>query len=174
MLTSYKLRLMILFLVLGCTVGCDQTSKHFARIGLGESGYISLPGGFGELRLAENSGSFLSLGSSLPQSLRLALFIVGTGAVLIALFVYLVAHARLNWLVFLGLSLFMAGGMSNLIDRITRQGFVTDFIFLRVGSLHTGIFNVADTMIMLGAAVLACALWQQHASQKSAANLSDT
>lgn len=161
MTMSRKLRLAILLLVLGCGVGCDQTSKHVARTELGQRGPVMLPGGFGELRLAENPGSFLSLGALFPQPLRLACFTVVVGAGLIALFAWLVGHARLGWISFIGIALAMAGGASNLIDRITRQGFVTDFIRLRVGALHTGIFNFADIMIMTGITVLTCALWKK-------------
>ena len=167
---SHKFRLVILLLVLGCTVGCDQTSKHFARIRLGESGFVTLPGGFGELRLAQNPGSFLSLGASLPESLRLTLLTFGVGAGLCGILIYLVVSCRLRWLSFAGLALVWAGGTSNLIDRITRHGRVSDFIFIQVGPFHTGIFNVADVVIMLGFAALAWELWKQRhnpASEKS-------
>ena len=52
-----------------------------------------------------------------------------------------------------------AGGMSNLIDRIGRDGLVTDFIFIRIGPFQTGIFNLADMIIMIGAAVVAYDFW---------------
>ncbi len=162
MTTSRKLRLAILFLVLGCTVGCDQTSKHIARTELNRLGSGTLPGGFGELRLAENPGSFLSLGDSLPDLLRLALLTIGVGAGLVGLLAYLARSSRLNWLCFMGLALAWAGGTSNLIDRITRQGLVTDFVFIRVGSLHTGVFNAADLLIVIGIAALFCDLWKRR------------
>jgi signal peptidase II len=50
--------------------------------------------------------------------------------------------------------LVLAGGTSNLIDRITRAGNVTDFITLRLGPFQTGIFNVADVIIMMGIGLL--------------------
>jgi signal peptidase II len=151
---SPKSRLALLFLILTCTVGCDQTSKHIARTELGHLGVIALPGGFGELRLADNPGSFLSLGASLPDWLRLALFTFVVGAGLIVLFAFLAGSSRLRWISFLGLALVWAGGTSNLIDRITQQGFVTDFVLLRVGPLHTGVFNVADFLILIGIGAL--------------------
>jgi hypothetical protein len=77
MTTLRKFRLAMLLLVLGCAVRCDQSSKHIARKELSRLGAVALPGGFGELWLAENPGVFLSLGVSLPQSLRLAVFTVG-------------------------------------------------------------------------------------------------
>jgi signal peptidase II len=157
MTTLRKFRLAMLLLVLGCAVGCDQSSKHIARKELSRLGAVALPGGFGELWLAENPGVFLSLGVSLPQSLRLAVFTVGVGAGLVVLFAYLVGAATQSWLSFVGFALILAGGVSNLIDRITRQGLVTDFIVIHVGPLHTGIFNLADITIMIGMATLICA-----------------
>jgi signal peptidase II len=156
--TSRRLRLVILLLVLGCTVGCDQASKHMARAKLSQVGSVTMPGGFAELTLAENPGSFLSLGAVLPEPLRLVVFTVGIGVGLILLLAYLVGQAELGWVPFLGLALVLAGGVSNLIDRVTRQGLVTDFILIRIGSLHTGIFNLADFVIVAGIAAFTCAL----------------
>jgi len=126
---------------------------------------ITLPGGFGELRLAENPGSFLNLGDSLPERLRLPLFTIGIGVGLIGLLVYLAAGCQLSWLSFGGLALVWAGGTSNWIDRLTRHGHVSDFIFLRVGPFHTGIFNVADVVIMIGITLLAYDLWWRRHKQ---------
>ena len=50
--------------------------------------------------------------------------------------------------------IFLAGGASNLIDRFTHGGYVVDFINLGIGSLRTGIFNVADIAITLGVLIL--------------------
>jgi signal peptidase II len=54
----------------------------------------------------------------------------------------------------LGVALVAAGGASNLVDRIT-QGMVIDFMNVGIGPLRTGIFNVADMALMLGAGFLA-------------------
>jgi signal peptidase II len=161
MITARKVRIALLLLVLGCTVGCDQTVKHVARTNLNRFDSISVLNGFGELRLAENPGSFLGLGAALSPSVRAVVFTLGVGAGLILLFGYLASQARLNRMAFAGLALVAAGGMSNLIDRIARHGLVTDFIVLRVGPLHTGIFNVADVIVMSGTGLLAFALWRQ-------------
>jgi signal peptidase II len=143
------------FLILVSTIGCDQTTKHFARTELGQSGSTVLAGGFVQLILSENPGAFLSLGGTLPQAVRLALLTVGVSLGLTFLLAYLVRAAKLRWIGFLGLALIWAGGMSNLIDRLLRHGLVTDFIFVQIGPLHTGIFNVADMTIVTGAVLLA-------------------
>ncbi len=159
---SRKFRLFALLLVLACAGGCDQTSKHLARTELGHLGLVTLPGGFGELRLAENPGSFLSLGDSLPIPFRLALFTIGVGVGLLGLLVYLAVGTRLSRCSFIGLALIWAGGTSNLVDRIARHGLVTDFVIIRVGPFHTGVFNAADVMIMIGVTALICDLWKRR------------
>jgi signal peptidase II len=59
----------------------------------------------------------------------------------------------------LGLALVVAGGVSNLADRVAR-GTVVDFLNVGVGSIRTGIFNVADMAIMAG---IALTLIRRHA-----------
>jgi signal peptidase II len=54
---------------------------------------------------------------------------------------------------FIGAMLFLAGGASNLLDRIM-HGTVVDFMNVGVGSLRTGIFNVADVALMIGVALM--------------------
>jgi signal peptidase II len=156
---SRSIRLIILLLVLGGTVGCDQTTKHIARTKLNQSDSVMFMGGLGELQLAENSGAFLSLGDSLPQAIRTLVFTVAGGIGLLAMFGYLLLRPRWHWLAFYGLAMVMAGGASNLIDRIMRNGLVTDFLTLRFGPLHTGVFNVADVLVMLGITLFALSAW---------------
>ena len=53
----------------------------------------------------------------------------------------------------LGLALVVAGGVSNLADRVA-HGAVVDFLNVGLGSLRTGIFNVADMAIMTGVGLI--------------------
>lgn len=52
-----------------------------------------------------------------------------------------------------GLSLILGGALGNLIDRAL-QGVVVDFIDFHYGSHHFATFNVADSAICIGAALL--------------------
>jgi signal peptidase II len=161
MIQSLKLRVILLVSILGFTVGCDQVSKHVARMRLDPADSIPLAGGFAELILRENPGSFLSLGASLPEPIRRFLLTFIVGISLVALVVYIARNgARLGPLYFIALALVWAGGASNLIDRIARQGHVTDFLILRLGPLQTGVFNVADVIIVLGAIGLAVSIYR--------------
>jgi signal peptidase II len=53
----------------------------------------------------------------------------------------------------LSLALVLAGALGNLIDRVA-YGYVVDFIDFYVGSWHFPAFNVADSAISVGAALL--------------------
>jgi signal peptidase II len=61
--------------------------------------------------------------------------------------------------------LIVGGGVSNLIDRLRYGGYVVDFLNVGIGSLRTGIFNVADMAIMAGVIIWAFSdrLWGQKA-----------
>jgi signal peptidase II len=56
-----------------------------------------------------------------------------------------------------GLALFAAGGFGNWIDRLTRDGCVTDFLNIGLGPVRTGIFNGADMVLMAGAVLFVLA-----------------
>lgn len=53
-----------------------------------------------------------------------------------------------------GLRLALGGAIGNLIDRVRFDGLVIDFMNLGIGPLRTGIFNVADVAISVGAVLL--------------------
>jgi len=140
-------RLLALVLVL-MTIGCDRVTKHLAVTHLADSSPHSYLADTVRLEYAENSGAFLSIGSSLPDWLRTAVLQVGVGLALIAM-VVLALRQRWRGLALLGASLTFAGGMSNLVDRIARDR-VVDFLNVGIGSLRTGIFNVADVAVLFG------------------------
>jgi signal peptidase II len=151
-------------------VGCDRVSKHIATETLAGEPTRSYLFDIVRLSYAENSGSFLSLGAELPEPVRSALFTVGTGVFL----VFLIAHAiRTHWsgARLLGLSLFVAGGASNWMDRLP-DGSVVDFLNVGLGPIRTGIFNVADMAILAGVVVLLSSEYcrgrkQRHRQQRS-------
>lgn len=134
--------------VLVTTIGCDQVTKHLATahlMGRGQSSYL---GDTLRLGYAENRGAFLNLGADLPPWARSALFLFGTGIVLAVCTVVALRRKQLSPSA-VGLSLVVAGGASNLVDRILR-GAVVDFLNVGIGPVRTGIFNVADMAILAG------------------------
>jgi signal peptidase II len=146
-----SLRLAFLALVMASTIGCDRVTKHMATVLLADKPAQSFFADSVRLVYAENTGGFLSLGAELPPVARTSLFTVMTGLVLVILLVTLLRSRWSLWRA-LGLALFIAGGVSNWVDRVV-SGSVVDFMNVGVGWLRTGIFNVADVAIMLGIAL---------------------
>jgi len=141
------------------TIGCDRVTKHAATTILAGMPDQSFLADTIRLVYVENPGGFLSLGAGLPPMARTAFFTVATGLVLLGLAV--LAFRSHGGLSRLGLSLFVAGGASNWIDRLAR-GSVVDFLNVGVGSVRTGVFNVADVAIMIGACVFVFAEFRKE------------
>lgn len=145
------LRLVTIIGVMTATIGCDQVSKIAARSFLSAAHAPSYFGGILKLTLAQNPGAFLSLGAKLPDVYRFLVFSI-LGSVIVALGLgYLLTKQHLTPRFVMGASLVLGGATGNLIDRFLFHGLVTDFLFLSVGALHTGVFNIADMAVMIGA-----------------------
>jgi signal peptidase II len=142
------MRVFALLALLTMTVGCDRVTKHWAVTSLAGAPDRSFLAGTLQLEYAENEGGFLSIGSNLPPSARLAIFSVATSLMLIGLLIIGIKYHRSYWHL-VALSLAFAGGVSNVLDRITR-GTVVDFMTVGVGHVRTGVFNVADVAILAG------------------------
>lgn len=150
---------LVLMAAAAATIGCDRVTKYVATSTLAGSPDRSFLADTVRLTYVENAGGFLSLGAGLPPGARAALFTVATGALLGVMAVVAVRGRHAPW-PRLGLALFIAGGLSNWIDRVAR-GSVVDFLNVGVGPVRTGVFNVADVAILAGAAVIAAGEWRR-------------
>ncbi len=162
-------RIILICIILVACVGCDQATKVLAKKSLAYHPPISYYHDTFRLQYAENSGAFLSIGSSLSPTHRFGVFTVATGLALGAMAAYLLFAEAVGLILVTGLSLVIAGGTGNLIDRIMNNGAVIDFMNVGIGSLRTGIFNVADVAIMAGTILLlvSCSgLGEKHALRK--------
>jgi signal peptidase II len=148
-------RLIVMAGVLLSCVGCDQVSKLVAQSTLKSAGVISFWGDLVRLSYTENTGAFLGFGSAWPEPWRWLAFTLVATLVVIASLWWLAARVfappvRRFSFAEAAMLLIAAGGIGNLVDRVLRDGRVIDFLNLGVGSLRTGIFNVADVQIMVG------------------------
>jgi signal peptidase II len=142
-------RLFLFCVVILSCIGCDQATKKAAEFALKGSQPMSFFGNMFRLEYAENTGAFLGLGSSLGDFHRFLLLTVVSSIILLALGAFVCFRKDLKPFEISGYSLILAGGVSNMIDRIM-AGAVIDFMNIGVGSLRTGIFNIADMAIMAG------------------------
>jgi signal peptidase II len=152
-MTYFKCLLLIGIILISC-VGCDQTTKALAKNHLSQAQPISYLGDILRLHYMENVGAFLSLGSSLSAQARFWVLCVLTGSAVAGMLAFILIKRSLCPSFVAGLSLIIAGGIGNLIDRVFNNGAVIDFMNIGIGGLRTGIFNIADVAIMAGALTL--------------------
>ena len=143
-------RLTWVFALVATLVTLDQTTKAIAIRTLRVRPPIIFAGDVFRFQYAENTGAFLGLGSALPDGLRFGFFTALNVIILSGVAVYLVLRPKISARIALALTLILAGGIGNIIDRVMRDGRVVDFMNLGLGSLRTGIFNVADLAIVAG------------------------
>jgi signal peptidase II len=146
-------RLLVVVGILVACVGCDHAAKQLATGAL-DAAAVSLVGDAVRFDLVHNTGAFLSLGEDLPRALRAPL-LMGFVPLALAGFCLLALRSSLvgGWRL-VGLGLVAGGGVGNWLDRVLHDGAVTDFVSLGLGSLRTGIFNLADLFIVAGVALL--------------------
>jgi signal peptidase II len=140
-----KKNVLSLFLVI---LGIDQVTKIFSRMYLSEVQPIWIIENHLKFLLAFNPGAFLSLGSNWSGTSRTLVFIVFVIGFLFFLW-KLIKDPNNSDLQNNCYTLILSGGIGNLIDRII-FGQVTDFLWVGIGPLQTGIFNVADMAILFG------------------------
>lgn len=142
-------KIFILLVVLAACVGCDQATKRLAEFALKYTPPMSFLGNTFRLEYAENAGAFLGMGANLPDWQRWVLLTLVSSIILVALALFVCFKRDLRPLDITGYALILAGGLSNMIDRVL-AGVVIDFLNVGIGGLRTGIFNIADMAIMGG------------------------
>ncbi len=134
----------LFFLVVSLVVGLDQLTKYLASTFVNPYEPIALLP-FLNLANVKNVGAAFGLFSSLGN----VFFIVIT-LVAIAIIMFLITKEKDG---VVGLTLILSGAVGNLIDRLV-FGHVRDFIDLHACSYHWPAFNVADSALTVGIAVL--------------------
>jgi signal peptidase II len=154
-----------LILVTGAIVALDQWTKWLVRSNLPIGG-TWLPEGlewlspYARIVHWHNTGAAFGMfqGGSMIFAV-LAFLVIG------AIIYYFPQVERKDWYLRMALSMQLAGAIGNLLDRLTQDWRVTDFI--SVGSFP--VFNIADASISVGTAVLLLGVYlQERASHKAA------
>jgi signal peptidase II len=166
---KFGTRLLVFALVLGASVGCDQATKQIANATLKGEMPRSYLGDTFRLLWATNEGAFLSLGANLPEAARYWILTIAVGMLLLGITAYALRSSKLDAWQVAGYACIAGGGFSNWFDRARFGGRVVDFMNMGLGSLRTGIFNVADLAILVGIGVLMIHGWVQEKKAKAAA-----
>ena len=146
------------FGVAAAIVLADQLTKWLmlARFAPGERLELT---GFFNLVLVFNKGAAFSFLAAAQgwQTPLLAAFALGAAVVVSVLIV----RSPQRRLLCAGLALILGGALGNLVDRL-RFGHVVDFLDLHAAGWHWPAFNVADSAITIGAALLILDGFRRH------------
>jgi signal peptidase II len=150
--TSFPIRGLLFLGLAVLVVLLDQSTKRLAEDRL-RSGARSVPlpvvGDFLRFTYVENRGAaFGLLQDQTAFFVLVGLVVIG---VIAASYRYL---PRSGFRLHLALGLQLGGAIGNLIDRV-RQGYVVDFVDFGYHSNWWPVFNVADSAIVIGVALLA-------------------
>jgi len=128
----------------------DQVTKHLVRDFLSGGSAIHVTPFF-DLVLILNPGAAFSFLSSAAGWQRE--FFIGIALAASALIIYLIRKHAADRLFCFGLVLILGGAIGNVIDRML-VGAVVDFLYFHLGEYYWPAFNLADSAISCGAAVL--------------------
>jgi signal peptidase II len=148
---SSKCTLMIL--ISGGVLVLDQATKVLVDKTMTLHQSIEIVPNFAHLTYLRNTGAAFGFLAGARSSLRIVFFAL-ISLVAIGCIVYLIRGLRPQQKTLLAsLSLILGGAIGNLIDRL-RLGEVIDFIDLHWYDIHWPAFNVADSAISIGVALL--------------------
>jgi signal peptidase II len=148
-----KTFLALVILVASGTIALDQISKRLVLSAFQPGEVRPVIDGFFNLTLTFNRGAAFGLWSGLSSGWREVVLAL---TILLALVVvaFLMTRSHYQTLVAqTSLAAILGGAIGNIIDRI-KFGAVVDFLDFYLGSYHWPAFNVADSAICLGVALL--------------------
>ncbi|MBI5928834.1 MAG: signal peptidase II [Chloroflexi bacterium] len=150
--TTTPAQWILLFGIATLTILVDQLTKWIVvqSLDYGET-WVPIPAlkNIFDITYTRNTGAAFGMAQAFSNIfLLIAVIVVG------AIVFYYRKLPSGSWLVRITLGLQMGGALGNALDRITR-GYVVDFFYVH----GYPIFNIADSMIVVGVVVLVAILW---------------
>ncbi len=143
-------RIIVIYYVIAIiAIIVDQLTKYWIATGMERGDQISVIGNFFLITSHRNQGAAFGI----LQNQRW-FFVVVTLIVVVAIIWYIQkVKSQPDKLLPVALSLVLGGAIGNFIDR-ARMGEVVDFLQFNFGSYTFPIFNVADSCIVVGVALI--------------------
>jgi len=143
----------LLIAIVLLNIGCDQISKNIVRKQVSPNDYIHLIEDNFILTNVENTGAMLGFGENLSPVLKI-IFLQGLPIIILLVMLFsILKNTKINKWQAIAFAFVIGGGIGNLIDRILYNS-VTDFFHIKIGVFKTGIFNMADVSVTLGAIII--------------------
>jgi len=134
-------------------VAIDQATKAMVRANLHEHDSVTLVPGFVDLTHVLNNGTAFGFLNGVDFPYKTVVIAIIAAAALIGVGVYAASLAHHQWIARLGLALIIGGAAGNLLDRVV-AGSVVDFVDVYWRTHHFWAFNVADSAISVGVAIM--------------------
>jgi signal peptidase II len=122
--------------------------------------------GFFNITYVRNTGVAFGILDPVQSSLKSSILAVLTVAAVTAVIVYSWRTPVSRKLLQVGLSLILAGALGNLYDRVN-YGYVVDFIEVYFRTFRWPSFNIADSAITTGVALLALELFRKDSHEST-------
>ena len=150
----YERKITMISYILAAVVGIiviavDQYTKYFVanNFTLGEGSKVLIPKIIDLIYVKNDGGAWGMLGGSTWLLLSLTVIIM------LICITLLLKYGTKNKFMFWAISLIIAGGLGNMIDRIFRGGYVVDFLHFTFFDSFP-VFNIADCSIVIGGGML--------------------
>ncbi|MCB5188523.1 signal peptidase II [Methylobacillus caricis] len=131
-------------------IALDLYSKHLVQSALEYGDHVALTSFFDLVRYHNEGAAFSFLAGAGGWQ---RMFFSAVALVASAIIINLLRKHPGQTLFCLGLSLVLGGALGNLYDRVT-LGYVVDFLFFHYQDYYWPAFNVADSAICVGVALL--------------------
>jgi signal peptidase II len=134
-------------------VAIDQLTKAAVRATLPLHESVTVLPGFIDFTHVRNSGAAFGILNGVDFPFKTILIAVVATSALIGVGMYAASLAHHQLVARLGLALIIGGAAGNLIDRVI-AGSVVDFVDVYWRTYHFWAFNVADSAISIGVAIM--------------------
>ncbi len=134
-------------------VAIDQVTKAVVRTRLPVHDSVTIIPGFMDFTHVLNSGAAFGILSGTDFPFKTAVIAVIATAALVGVGLYAFSLGHHQLIARVGLALIIGGAAGNLVDRVL-AGSVVDFVDVYWRSYHFWAFNVADSAITVGVAIM--------------------
>ena len=158
-----KKRYVLIFVLI---IISDQITKFFIKANFELHPYkvIKVISDVFTIRYVQNQGAVWGIFSDSPHSLIPKLITILSMAALVVILYYFLKLKSECTLELISLSFIIGGAVGNITDRLI-QGYVVDFLDVKIINYHWPTFNIADSFISMGVILLIFSIWRGKCSQ---------
>jgi len=146
----------------------DQATKAMVRANLHEHDSVTVIPGLVDITHVLNNGTAFGFLNGVEFPFKTVVIAIIAAAALIGVGLYAASLAHHQWAARLGLALIIGGAAGNLLDRVV-AGSVVDFVDVYWRTHHFWAFNVADSAISVGVAIMILDMLSSERDTRSAA-----